>query len=390
VPHKRTFSESFVSYAEEFTDCPAVLLKWSGYLAISAVLGRNVVLRSGIWDVVPNLWMVLIGPSSVHKSTALKVATSIVRGVMPDIALAQEWSHEKLLEDIKNKPHCLMVYDECRSFFDACAKKYNEGIMSALTTLWAEDTYSRTTKGSNVEIREAYICFGGASTAEWMTESIKDKNSAILSGFLPRFLLVGAPKIQEKVFPFPPPYDRIKRQGLIDQLGRIAQFSGEIHYSEDGRKDYERWYLEFYRRLEKADALAQPFLNKLLMVYSHRLAIITAADLGTFPLITSESFRETKLMIGYLERTIHGIVEQVSETKWDKERRKIAQTIQDATEIRRSDLSNKTRVYGTRLHSYLDDLEGAGKIELEDLTNGRGGRPTQLIRWKVGHGNGVG
>src|ERR1700733_13259769 len=170
-----SFTDEFVEYAKEFTDCPENLLLWAGYLALSSVLGRKVYLEVGDKHVVPNLWVIFVGPSSIHKSTALRIASKIIKGVLPDIFLAQEWSHEKLLEELGKSSHAFLLYDECRGFFDGCEKNYNAGIMSALTTLFEEPEYSRATKSLSVIIQDAYILFGGASTAEWVTEGLKKK-----------------------------------------------------------------------------------------------------------------------------------------------------------------------------------------------------------------------
>src|ERR1035437_10078796 len=157
-----SFSDEFVEYAKEFTDCPENLLQWAAYLALSSVLGRKVYLELGDKHVVPNLWVIFVGPSSIHKSTALRIGSKIVKGVLPDIFLAHEWSHEKLIADIQAQPHSCLLSDEVRGFFDRCEKDYNSGIMSALTTLFEDPEYKRTTKKETIEIRDAYILFGGA------------------------------------------------------------------------------------------------------------------------------------------------------------------------------------------------------------------------------------
>jgi len=378
---EQTFSEAFVAYAEEFTDCPSMFLRWGAYLAISAVLGPKCLVRTGIADPRPNLWVILLGGASMHKSTALKICTSIIREVRPELALAQEWSHEKLLQDIQQRPHCLMVYDEARSFFSACEKKYNEGIQSALTTLWHEQDYLRTTKAGTIEIHDAYVCFGGASTPEWLNDSIRDKGSAIMSGFLPRFILVPAPKTNAKCFPFPPPADRSKKIDLVRRLFKIAELEGEARYASEARTEYEVWYREYRDRIDRADPLAQPFLAKHLEIYSHRLAMVMAADFGTYPEITLGVWREAKHMLGYLERNVQEIIRKVTEKDWDRERTKIATAIEESSEISQTNLSRRTHIFGQRLRGYVDDLEGAGLIETVKITQKDAKKPTTLIRW---------
>ncbi len=219
-----SFSRQFVDYASEFTDTPPLFLQWGALFTLSAVLGRKAYMELGDRQQTANIWLVFIGPSSIGKSTPLRIARSIIEDVSPDLFMAQEWSHEKLIEDISKKPHSILFYDEARTFFDTCSKDYASGAMSALTTLFEEPNYKRTTKKEGpIEINDAYILFSAASTPEWIAEGMKGKNSAVMSGFLPRFLFIQAPKTQSRILPFQPLANQTKKQALVDRLKKYRR-----------------------------------------------------------------------------------------------------------------------------------------------------------------------
>lgn len=391
-----TFTEEFVAYARESTDSPEDLLWWGGILAISSVLGRKVSFKHGRRSQFPNLWLLLVGPSSIHKSTALDLMLDLAQEINSEIEYPQDWSTQSLFLDIQHMPHGMFVYDEAKQFFDICSQTYNVGSMSMITSLFERGTCSVTRvkkeKGqprtSQREVlSNAYLCFGGASTAEWLLSGIQDKKSAVLSGFLPRFLFAYHAKQIDNFKPWFLPPDEMKRQVLLDKLRFFCSLSGEIAYDPDAAKLYEEWYAG--QRLksqlaEKSEPMVTPFLNKIRDVYSHKLAMIASVDIGDFPAITVRAWNHAEKMLDMAETSIRKLIGSLVETEWDKMRRKAVEFLSDRLDCSREEFGDATKIRGKAADNVLTGLMNDGKIVMKKVEKST--KPLTVIQW-VGNGS---
>ena len=374
-----SFTDTFVAYAKETTACPEELLRWAAILGLSAAIGSDVYYLYGDGRLTANIWLILIGSSSVHKSTALDLIEGLLDVHGLRLSYPNGWSEEKLVDIIAAQPQGLFLYDEVQSFFTNCGKSYNAGVMSFLTSLFAKGSYRRQLQNKRIDIQEAYVCFGGASTPEWLTQGIKDKETAILSGFLPRFLLVNANGAKPESKPWYTPVDHIKKLALANALLHVSKFSGPMDYSEETRPLYETWYRAFEERAEQRDVALGPFLNKLKAPYIHKIAMLAAIDNGTFPVINPSSFSVAVEWMNALEKSVCGLMESLVDSRWDKDRKKIMGYCQEKMVCRREQLAEAARVHGENLTRHLSGLEADGKIKL--MTQKGVTKSAILIEW---------
>lgn len=392
-----TFTEEFVAYARESTDSPETLLWWGGILAISSVLGRKVFFKHGRRSQFPNLWLLLVGPSSIHKSTALDLMLDLSQEINTNIEYPQDWSTQSLFLDIQNMPHGMFLYDEAKQFFDICSQTYNVGSMSMITSLFERGTCSVTRvkkekgqpRSSQREVlSDAYLCFGGASTAEWLLSGIQDKKSAVLSGFLPRFLFAYHAEQIDNFKPWFLPPDEIKRQILLEKLRAFSCLEGEITYEPAAAKLYEQWYGSQRlksQRAEKTEPMVTPFLNKIRDVYSHKLAMIASVDIGDFPVITVRAWNYAEKMLDMAEMSICKLVGSLVETEWDKMRRKAVEFLSERLDCSREEFGDATKIRGKMADNILFGLRDDGKIIMKKVEKAT--KPLMVIQW-VGNGNG--
>lgn len=313
-----------------------------------------------------------------------------------DIEYSQDWSTQSLFLDIQNTPHGLFVYDEAKQFFDICAQTYNIGAMSMITSLFERGTCSVTrvkkekgqARTSQREVlSDAYLCFGGASTAEWLLSGIQDKKSAILSGFLPRFLFVYHAEQIENFKPWFLPPSEAKRLALLDKLRAFAALEGEITYHPDAAKLYEEWYAG--QRLksqlaEKSEPMLTPFLNKIRDVYSHKLAIVASVDIGDFPVITPSAWHHGERMLSMAESSIRKLVGSLVETEHDKLRRKAVEYLSQNLDCTREEFGDATKIRGKSADTVLSGLANDGKIVVKRVEKST--KPLTVIQW-VGNGS---
>src|SRR3990167_5799800 len=199
------FVEAYVQYAEQFTDSPPILHHRVALSVLSTVINRNVWLSQGHKKIYPNLWMLIIAPSSFYrKSYTLSIGEDLVREIDTSLVLPREFSHEKLIESLQEQPHGMLIFYEFKTFMGLMERDYMSGTKSLITELYdCPLLYDRKTiKGGTTSIREPFLNILAASTMDWFVSSIKDDDMA--GGFLPRFLIVTAPK-KDKILPFQPP-----------------------------------------------------------------------------------------------------------------------------------------------------------------------------------------
>lgn len=376
-----TFTDQFIEYAEEVTDCPRLLLEWAAIVALSSVMGRKIIYEYGDGGLYANIWTILIGPSSMHKSTAISLASGLMRSVNQDIFYPQGWSKEALWQEMMSRSHGLFNYDEAKSFFDCCSANYNIGIMNDITTLFGGGTLRRVTKKETVEIKDPYIGFIGASTTEWLIDGIKDKHSAILSGFLPRFLLINAAP-SKKHYAWYRPVDQIKKKALVDRLYSYAALQGTISYDAQAIEAFETWDATMYQRiltLEKHALPYVPFLNKMTTLYPHKLAMIAALNLDTFPTITLEAWQQAESWLSTVEGSLKGLLGSLVQTPWDKMRQKAIKYISEELDCTREQFGDATRITGKQADMILQGLQNDGKIIMKSMTKNT--KPVTVIQW---------
>jgi hypothetical protein len=373
------FVDDFVAYAQEFTGCPRPFLEWSAILCLSVVAGRKHVLRRGDWDVHPNLWIMLLGNSSSYKSTGLAIARRLLREAVPEVLLGQEYSSEKLLDDLSVNSHRLFTYDEAETFFKMLGQKYNPTLKSALMTLWRDDWYVRKTKQGEVIIKDAYLCWAGASTPVQIAQQINGHDTDLLSGMLPRFTIV--PYFgEEHSISNPPPSDKIKKATLVQRLKELAiQGEREYAYQNGTLEKMEDWQKRFDKRLHEQDPMLGAFFRKMRDEHFHKLAMIAAFERGSVH-IESADLLEVIPRLWEIESKLPLALQRLTETKFGRDRDRILGFIKKNGVVTRSEILVKFP--GINGH-YLTDL--ITSFVLDDLIKSEitktGGRPSQKLTY---------
>lgn len=374
------FVDDFVAYAREFTGCPTPFLEWSALLCLSTVAGRRHRLRRGNWDVAPNLWVLLLGKSSSYKSTGLSTARKLLREACPDYLMGQEYSHEKLLDDLSAQSHRLFTYDEAESFFMMLNQKYNAPMKSALMSLWRDDFYQRATKGGGTQtIRDAYLCWGGASTPVQLAGQMSGKDSDLLSGLLPRFLIV--PYFDSEIsLDDPPPDDPVKRAGLVSQLKTLSFITErEYTYSPEALLLKAQWLAKFQVRINSVDTRLSAFFRKMRDEHYHKIAMLSAFERRS-NIIEAIDLKSVTGFLWPIEKSLPDVLEQITSDQWSRDSERIAGIIKQVGTLTRNSLADKCRIRGMHLEKHMLALKLDEKITIESKRNGAV-RPTQMVTW---------
>ena len=357
------FTEKYLEYAKEFTDCPDVFLRWGAFLAISASLSRKVYVEIGAWNQSPNLWIVLIGKSSSHKSTAISRVEDLIESIDIDRLAPSEFSAESILKALSENSTRLFIFDEAKSFFDSMAKTYNQGLNALLTTLYRKPNYTRSTlKHGMITIQNAYLSMGMATTPEWLRESLVDAEKSAMSGFLSRFLMVPYTGQGNTPYPKPPPHDLVKFGGLKDMLRSFQRIEQPFIYTPEADEAFNAWFVEITEREHKAQPILGAFYEHFKNEAIHKLAVILAIDRGERE-ITRSAFGEAVSALAYVEEMLPSLVEDLTSDKMEQGRKKIKEFIRSKGMCRREALADYVHIHGDFLTRYLSGLEADGLIK---------------------------
>lgn len=356
------FTEKYLQYTKEFTDCPDVFLMWGALLAISASLSRKVYIEIGAWNQSPNLWIVLIGKSSSHKSTAISRVEDLIESIDVDRLAPSEFSQEAIIDALSKNSTRLFIFDEAKSFFDSMGKKYNEGLSSVLTTLYRKPNYSRTTmKHGTLNIQNAYLAMGMATTPEWLRSSLQNAEESAMSGFLSRFLMIPFSGEGNTPFPKPPPHDLLKFGVLKDILRSYQRIEQPFIYSPSADVAFMEWFSETTERENKALPILGAFFEHFKNEAIHKLSILLAIDRGE-RVISLEAFQEAVICLRYVENMMPSLIEDLTSDRIEQGRKKIKEFIRAKGMCRRETVASEVHIHGEFLTRYLTGLEADGLI----------------------------
>lgn len=382
------FTDKYLEYAKEFTDCPDVFLQWGAMLAISASLSRSVYVEIGSWNISPHIWVVLIGKSSSHKSTAISIVEDLIELVDSERTAPHEFTSEAIIQSLALQSNRLFIFDEAKSFFDMLGKKYNESLKSLFTTLYRKPNYSRTTvKHGPLKIENAYIPMGLATTPEWLRQSLQDAEQSAMSGFLARFIMVPYLGAGNAPMALPPPHDAAKFKELTEILWSYKKIEQVFNYKPDALQYLKKWYGETTERENDALPLLGPFFEHFKNEAIHKLSVLFAVDRHEQE-ITLSAIKEAAMCLAYVEDQLPRLVEDMIANEWDREHSRVLDVIRKHYSIDRSSLSRLTHLSGQKLTAHLTGAVQDCMISVQRISSVT--KPIETITWVKEQQNGNG
>ena len=243
----------------------------------------------------PLLNLLLIGPSGIGKSTALRdMALKQLIHMLPEDQQPQiitgKTTKEALHQDLMTNAHSIILASELANMFSK--EKYNEGFIPYVTDLLdLEPARIRTKSGGSLVILKPECCILGGSTKSWLQDALPSNSGE--GGFLPRFFIVKEDhKYQRVADPRRMMTERQRENLNVERIRVQLEFARLLKVPEGliDFKDYEAsdqysyWYNTF---LPDSGALA-PFAARagahvlrlaLLCAVSRRQSAISAEDI---------------------------------------------------------------------------------------------------------------
>lgn len=230
---------------------PISFLLYTGLSFLGACLGRKVYVDADVHKVWPMLNLLLIAPSGVGKSTAVKMArenllSKVLEGpqIIPGAA-----TMEKLHADLRVNSHALLIASELAAFFGK--QKYLESLVPYTVELldYNDDIERRFQTKGVITVPFPSVTVVGASTLEWLQEQLP--SSAVGGGFLARFLIVEEQfKRQRRSRPGSGMTKQAKerlekrREKVFEEFAELLEVpEGEIDFEDgwSGKDAYDIW-----------------------------------------------------------------------------------------------------------------------------------------------------
>lgn len=248
------FIQDFLQY-NEGNECPKDYVLWAAYGALSAAIGRRIYIDLKQFYVLPNVYILLVGPSGGRKTFARDKAVDMLLEAIPDTVFAGEnetyqgvitfLAHddqERQFMDDKNqvqsyRPYCI---------FAAELMDYLQlnpiGMVTFLTNIYDRRHYIYRLKHEENILENPYVMMCSCTTPVWLTEQVKSKQFA--EGYGRRTIIVCSDRIVRKE-PTMAPEATAAYQRCIAHLQRIQKLVGECRLEERAKRWFwDEWYVK--------------------------------------------------------------------------------------------------------------------------------------------------
>jgi len=181
----------YIDYAEKQTDAPRIFQLFAALWCLSVTVERKVAIPYfGVRPLYPNLWVVLIAPSSTyHKSTVVDIAADMASNTGAYL-LPQEFSQEQLIGELSSHPRGSFLWSEFGQPLAAFERDYMSGVKDLLANLYdCPEFYERSLRAGVLRVEQPYLSALAATNIDWMVDKKRISND-LRGGFLARWLYV--------------------------------------------------------------------------------------------------------------------------------------------------------------------------------------------------------
>ena len=334
------------------TEAPENYHFWSGLAALSAIVSRRVWLDMGLFQIYPNLYIVLLGPPGNGKTTCMRVAKNIVRDIGDIPFSAEAQTKESVVRYMRdNCPRTVdidgkvTVYTPLTIFVTELSHFFgpNSGHMiDFLTTIYDENKYEARTKNKGDDVIEGpYITLLGCTTQDWITTYLK--SDIIGGGFTRRVIFVNEPSSEDKSnrIPFPTrnPGQFVAKENLI-KYGQILQASkGEFKWDSTAKNFYSKWYLS--RDIPKDPDTAGYYRTKPIQVL--KIAMLVALSRNPDPVLLQEDIEVAMALLEKTEVTLTRVFQGIGRNELNAVANKIIEFLWNSPERNFLDKGEKKR-----------------------------------------------
>jgi len=369
------FVEAYKDYAMKISDAPAKYQELMALSIVATVLSRQVYLKYGVYNLYPNLYIVLIGKSTVMRKTAcLNMAKHLIKKFNPELILPNEFSPEGLFNLLADKPIGLISWGEFGAFLINTIKSYQAGVKEFLTECFdCPGSLNKRLAGKEYKIENLCLNIITATTLHWFIDRITESDT--MGGFLGRFVYMPC-KAEDKNgwYYMPQPEDIKLSNNLLDNINKISTLKGEFKISDEAKTLLIKWLIRHENELETLDdskgiigfyARLSDYLLKFAMLYE-------ISGYKTLTISENSLLRAIKL-VNQLKQSLNELMsDHIAFTKEAKDMQKILTIIKENKEpIPRSLLLRTSHLTSKQLDEVIPTLIQSDRITASYEGEGR-------------------
>ena len=312
-PEESLLSDYVLSFKE--AEAPLLYHPVSLLAAVAACLTRRYWMDWNQFEIYPNLYAVLVGPTGSRKNTAINSAMRVVRGAYPKLNVLPVDSSPQGLADLLNERYQttgvsdgLLLAPEMKVMFGKDRYKDSFGVW--LTDLYdCPDEFKRGLRKTRIELFSVYISLIAGTTMAWLQTMPED---IITGGFMPRTLIAYAPSKGRNVYR--PNVDK-ERLGVIQKKLRAAimEAHGEVKLSPEADAYLEEWY-EGDVEMEAAAAPpeADPYYQRILPNTLKVAMLMHAVDGGGGKRVPLRTVKKARRLMELLKEGTLAVMQQLN------------------------------------------------------------------------------
>lgn len=374
--------QRYMEYTGRFSESPPVFHLATFFQTIACVVGRSRYIIQGEDTIYPNLYTIVVAPSSLHKKTSSinLVKKWLARLNLMDGFIGQIGSPEGLFGALReNSGAAVSFYSEAGLLLaKSTSKKWMGDILEMLNDLYDCPDHYRKRLAPGIQTANN-VCLNliGASQLDSLTKYVKE--SDLLSGFLPRFAIVFDDRLKPHMVRRPPPDIRLKNQ-IVSHLSQIRKACQEVKTMDlnpEAWEYFETWGNDTHAQAIVAPPQIQPMYGRL---ESHGLKLAMIVHLSRYPEEVEIDLTSTVAACDYASFILHSyrrlVLEELTFTVNERKLKRVENLVKTRGEIPHRDVVVSTRYKKRELDELLQTLVEMGRIEAK--AGSRGGK---VWRW---------
>jgi hypothetical protein len=236
----RGFLNDYLTCVKE-TEPPLAYHVFSALVGCGLMLGGNVWIDMGVYQLFPPLAVMLLGPSGVIKTKSAEFMVRMVEETQTVQIYSEIATPQALALEMSKMSQGLIYSGELTSFLTK--EKFMDGMVTFLTRVLDHqrpEIRKKTISGGDVVIFEPTPSMLTCSTLDWLIE--KTPEGTFGGGFIARHILVmqdDSPRIVSR-----PKIDMVLRTSLMEQLSSLRDYKGKYIFTPEAEEYYDHWYRE--------------------------------------------------------------------------------------------------------------------------------------------------
>jgi len=317
-PHFPDWLEAYCDMNDSL-EAPRYIHRWVGLFTFAAALERRVFIDEGVFHWTPNLYVLLLGPSGVSKSTSISPGKRILRDVGVPMG-ASDTTYEALVANLaRNKTRLPLPHNDeyqysalaaCVSEMGTLFGKDEERKYNTYIDFWdsEEGPWEKHRISGNANVHTPSLSLITGTTPPWLRGNMSP--SILNGGFFARFIVVHMHS-REKHRAYPSDFlsseaGATMHSKLVEDLTLVReQFVGKMTLTEDAKAWGRIWYdqLILASKVRGEVELVAGSLNRRQQM-AHKLAITLNLARGRGMVITKETLIEASDLLKAVEKDL--------------------------------------------------------------------------------------